>query len=78
MSRPPEAITASLKLSKPAATLLTLQKANTEESEAEMRIETLWYCREIRQQTENTNIDLRFSHGEIPKGRSGSERLAWG
>ena len=43
-----------------------------------MMIEILWHCRETRQTTENTNIDLRFLQGEIPEGRSGSERLAWG
>ena len=43
-----------------------------------MMIEILWHCRETRQQTENTNIDLKFPQGEIPEGRSGSERLALG
>jgi len=42
-----------------------------------MMIEILWHCRETRQRTENTNIDLRYPHGEIPEGRPGSERLAW-
>jgi hypothetical protein len=36
----------------------------------------MWHCRETRQQTEKTNIALRFGHGEIPEGLSGSERLA--
>jgi len=31
---------------------------------------------QTRQQTEKTNIALRLSHGEIPEGLSGSERLA--
>ena len=53
-------------------------EAYTEESVAEMMIEILWHCRETRQTTENTNVDLRFLQGEIPEGRSGSERLAWG
>ncbi len=35
-----------------------------------------WHCRETRQQTEKTNIVLRYGHGEIPEGLSGSERLA--
>ena len=38
--------------------------------------EIMWHCRETRQQTENTNIALRYWHGEIPEGLSGSERLA--
>ena len=36
----------------------------------------MWHCRETRQRTEKTNIALRFGHGEIPEGLSGSERLA--
>ena len=36
----------------------------------------LWHCRETRQQTEKTNIDLKSRQGEIPEGLSGSERLA--
>ncbi len=36
----------------------------------------MWHCRETRQKTEKTNIDLRHRHGEIPEGLSGSERLA--
>ncbi len=39
-------------------------------------VEILWHCRETRQRTENTNIDLKYRHGEIPEGLSGSERLA--
>ena len=57
--------------------MVNVAEAYTEESVAEMMIEILWHCRETRQRTENTNIDLRFSRGEIPEGRSGSERLAW-
>ena len=38
--------------------------------------EIMWHCRETRQQTEKTNIALRYDHGEIPEGLSGSERLA--
>jgi hypothetical protein len=36
----------------------------------------MWHCRETRQPTEKTKIDLRYWHGEIPEGLSGSERLA--
>ena len=32
----------------------------------------MWHCRETRQRTEKTNIDLRYRHGEIPEGLSGS------
>ena len=35
-------------------------------------VEILWHCRETRQETEKTNIDLRFCCGEIPEGLSGS------
>ncbi len=38
--------------------------------------EILWHCRETRQRTENTNIDLKYRHGEISEGLSGSKRLA--
>ena len=38
--------------------------------------EMVWHCRETRQQTEKTNIDLESRQGEIPEGLSGSERLA--
>ena len=38
--------------------------------------EILWHCRETRQRTEKTNLVLRYRHGEIPEGLSGSERLA--
>jgi hypothetical protein len=38
--------------------------------------EILWHCRETRQRTEKTNIALRYRHGEIPEGLSGSKRLA--
>ena len=38
--------------------------------------EILWHCRETRQPTEKTNINLRYRQGEIPEGLSGSERLA--
>jgi hypothetical protein len=51
-------------------------EAHAEESVADMMIEIVWHCRETRQRTENTNVDLRYPHGEIPEGRSGSERLA--
>jgi hypothetical protein len=51
-------------------------EANTEESLGRAMVEILWHCRETRQQTENTNIALRFGHGEIPEGLPGSERLA--
>jgi hypothetical protein len=36
-----------------------------------------WHCRETRQQTEKTNIVLRYRQGEIPEDLSGSECLAW-
>jgi len=39
-------------------------------------VEIMWHCRETRQRTEKTNIDLRHRHGEIPEGLSGSKRLA--
>jgi hypothetical protein len=39
-------------------------------------VEIEWHCRETRQTTEKTNIVLRYGHGEIPEGLSGSERLA--
>ncbi len=51
-------------------------EANTEESLERTMGEMMWHCRETRQQTEKTNIALRFGHGEIPEGLSGSERLA--
>jgi hypothetical protein len=51
-------------------------EANTEESSDETMVEIAWHCRETRQQTEKTNIDLKFRQGEIPEGLSGSERLA--
>ena len=47
-------------------------EANTEESIAGIRVEILWHCRKTRQRTEKTNIDLKFWHGEIPEGLSGS------
>jgi len=49
-----------------------MPEANTEESIDGIMVEILWHCRETRQQTEKTNIDLRFCHGEIPEGLSGS------
>ena len=51
-------------------------EANTEESLVNKMGELLWHCRETRQQTEKTNIALRYGHGEIPEGLSGSKRLA--
>ena len=39
-------------------------------------VEIAWHCRETRQKTEKTNITLRYRHGEIPEGLSGSKRLA--
>ena len=51
-------------------------EANTEESLVNTMGELLWHCRETRQQTEKTNIALRYGHGEIPEGLSGSKRLA--
>ena len=49
-----------------------MPEANTEESIAGTMVEILWHCRETRQGTEKTNIDLKFRHGEIPEGLSGS------
>jgi hypothetical protein len=40
-------------------------------------VEIEWHCRETRQTTEKTNIVLRYGHGEIPEGLSGSERLVY-
>ena len=51
-------------------------EANTEESLVNTMGALLWHCRETRQQTEKTNIALRYGHGEIPEGLSGSKRLA--
>ena len=51
-------------------------EANTEESVVETMVEIVWHCRETRQRTEKTTIDLKKRHGEIPEGLSGSERLA--
>jgi hypothetical protein len=51
-------------------------EANTEESLDRTMGEILWHCRETRQQTENTNVVLRYCRGEIPEGLSGSERPA--
>ena len=51
-------------------------EANTEESLVNTMGELLWHCRETRQQTEKTNVALRYGHGEIPEGLSGSKRLA--
>jgi hypothetical protein len=51
-------------------------EANTEESIVDTMEEIAWHCRETRQGTEKTNIVLRYRHGEIPEGLSGSERLA--
>ena len=51
-------------------------EANTKESLDRAMGEMMWHCRETRQPTEKTNIALRFGHGEIPEGLSGSERLA--
>jgi hypothetical protein len=39
-------------------------------------VEIMWHCRETRQKTEKTNIDLRHRYGEILEGLSGSKRLA--
>ncbi len=47
-------------------------EANTEESIDRTRVEILWHCRETRQQTEKTNIDLKNCRGEIPEDLSGS------
>ena len=38
--------------------------------------EILWHCRETRQQTEKTNIILKYWHGEISEGLSVPKRLA--
>jgi len=51
-------------------------EAHTEESSVDTMVEILWHCRETRQRTEKTNIDLKHRQGEIPEGLSGSERLA--
>ena len=53
-----------------------MPEANTEESLVGTMVEIKWHCRETRQKTEKTNIDLKWRHGEIPEGLSGSERLA--
>ncbi len=71
----PEAISASLNR-KADGDSVNLLEANTEESSVRTRVEIMWHCRETRQKTEKTKIDLRHRHGETPKGLSGSERLA--
>jgi hypothetical protein len=49
-----------------------MPEANTEESLVGTMVEITWHCRETRQRTEKTNIDLKWRHGEIPEGLSGS------
>ena len=56
--------------------MVNVTEAYTEESVADRMVEIWWHCRETRQRTEKTNIDLRLPQGEIPEGRLGSERLA--
>ena len=51
-------------------------EVNTEESLVNTMDDIVWHCRETRQQTEKTNIDLRYRQGEIPEDLSGSKRLA--
>jgi hypothetical protein len=55
---------------------VNILEANTEESLVDTMVEISWHCREIRQITEKTNIDLRCRQGEIPEDLSWSKRLA--
>jgi len=71
----PEAISASL-IRKTDGDSVNFLEANTEESKVNTMDEIEWHCRETRQRTEKTNSVLKYRHGEIPEGLSGSERLA--
>ncbi len=72
----PEVISASFNSNKADGNSVNFLEANTEESLDKTMGEIVWHCRETRQQTEKTNIALRYRQGEIPEGLSGSERLA--